>query len=327
MRTTTRKAHQKLIDITRMEDAAMTAGRSAEALFGYLSRLDAMRDADLSREALAERAAEAELHMRVVLSCGMDALNELQDLGLIEHSLRTTAKDPVAFNEVSLTEALAKIAEAFRLRIPSERWNWLEVAGRLVEGVEVRVEKDPAGLRGTITHSGESTVVRFDPEAPATRVSTSTFFSNGPDQIYVPTSAIFSSIDKARGPVAAYDAAVGGMAFTREWVYRHARNAAELGPPARSGGGPVAVVILIVVAVVATLAAIAAAILGFACEVGAADWTCRWSVHLSTLAGFLAAAPVIVVIAAASGGGSGQGSQRQVSSTGQPPMSYGTNPQ
>ena len=39
---------------------------------------------------------------------GMDALNELQDLGLLEDSLRMTAQDPAAFNKVTLTEAVAK---------------------------------------------------------------------------------------------------------------------------------------------------------------------------------------------------------------------------
>ena len=43
---------QNLIDGTRMQEVAIAAGRSAEALFGYLSRLDALREADLDREAL-----------------------------------------------------------------------------------------------------------------------------------------------------------------------------------------------------------------------------------------------------------------------------------
>ena len=141
MLTSTRATHPDLVDITRMENAAITASRAAESLFGYLSRLDALRDAesDLGREALAERAAAAELQTRVVLSAGMDALNELHDLGLLQQAVRTSAQDPVAFNEVTLTEAVGQIAEAFRERMPEQRWDWLTTANRLVEGVAVRV--------------------------------------------------------------------------------------------------------------------------------------------------------------------------------------------
>lgn len=311
MLTSTRGAHPELVDITRMENAAISAGRAAEALLGYLSRLDALRAAgpDLGREALAERAAEAELHMRVVLSAGMDALNELHDLGLLDHALRPTDKDLDAFNEVKLTEAVGQIAEAFRERMPAQRWDWLETASRLVEGVEVRVEADGEGMRGTVTHSGRSTVVRLAPGTPAARVDTRAFFSAGLDRVYVPTSAIFASTDESPAPVTAYDAAVGAMAFTREWVYRHARDAAELGPPVRTGGA-VAVVLVIVLIVLATVATIAAAILHFAC-VGGSDKACRWAAY------FGLAAEVLNGSAHAVDANTGQ----------QRVLSYGTNPQ
>lgn len=290
MPTTARGAHYELVDSTRMEDAAVTASRSAEALFGYLSRLDALRgtEPNLGQEALAERAAEAELHMRVVLSAGMDAFNELQDLGLLEDALRTTATDPVAFNEMKLTEAVAQLAETFRERIPGQRWDWLVTASRLVEGVEVRVETDGAGLRATVNLNGQPTVVRLDPSAPSARVSTAAFFSAGPDRVYVPASAIFASTDEPPAPTSAYDAAVGGMALTREWVYRHARNAAELGPPARTGGGPVLAVIIIVVEVVGAIVAVAAAIVAIGCGLGIRG-ACKLAQFLGTLAGILTA--------------------------------------
>jgi hypothetical protein len=302
----TREARVKLIDIARMETAAVTMGQSAEALVGYLSRLDALRDAGLGPEALAERAAEAELHTRVVLSTGMDALNELHDLGLFNDV--PSKKDIDAFNATTLTEAMGQLAEMFRERMPTQRWDWMETVGRLVAGVEMRVETDERILRGTISHSGQSTVVRFDPAAmPEKRVSTRAFFSAGPERVYVPTSAIFSSRNNAAALVAPYDAVVGGFALVREWVYRHARNAAELGPPARTGGGPVLGVIAIVIFILAAAAAVAAAILSISCEQG--------SVKACALAAYWGLTAKIL-----STGSDAVAKQQQT-------LTYGTNPQ
>src|SRR6185436_5434903 len=170
MPTNTLTERQGLMDASRMEEAAITAGRSGEALFGYLSRLDALRDANLDRQALAERAAHAELHMRVLLSAGMDALNELNDVGLMV--LDPTDEEIDAFNNTHITKALARMAEFMRERIPSQRWDWLESASQFVEGVELRIERREGMLRSTMTHSGQSTIVDFDPKASHTRVST-----------------------------------------------------------------------------------------------------------------------------------------------------------
>jgi hypothetical protein len=260
-----------------MEAAAVTAGRSAEALFGYLSRLDALRDGGVGQEALAERAAEAELHSRVVLSAGLDALNELHDLGLLDHAPTDTAIQ--AFNETKFVDAVRDMAEVLRERMPTERWDWLDAASELVEDVELRVERRDGCLRATVAHSGQSTVVRLDPKATATRVSNDAFFAAGPDRVYVPTSAIFSSSTEPSAPVAGYDAAIGGMAFAREWIYRHARNAAELGPPARSGGGPALVVIVYVLVIVAAVVTAVAAVVEIVCLSGN-DKACRLAAFL-----------------------------------------------
>ncbi len=304
----TREARVKLVDVARMETAAIAMGQSAEALTGYLSRLDALRDAGLAPEALAERAAEAERHTRVMLSTGLDALNELHDLGLFSDV--PSRKDIDAFNQITLTDALGQLAERFRERMPTQRWDWLETAGRLVAGVELHVEADKRILRGKITHSGHSTVVRFDPAAvPSRRVSASAFFSTGPDRVYVPTSSVFAPRVETAALVAPYDAAVRGMAFVREWVYRHARNAAELGPPVRTGGGPVLVVIAVVLLVVAAVAAVAAAILEISCVQG--------SVKACFLAAYFGLAAKILSKSSEAVGSTGQ--QQQT-------LTYGSNP-
>lgn len=309
MATGPRLARQKLIDVTRMEDTAVTMSRSAEMLFGYLSRLDALRDADLSREALAERAAEAELHTRVVLSAGMDALNELHDLGLLNDA--PTDRDLEAVNKMKLTEAMDEVADVFRERMPAQRWDWLTTSSRLLEDVEVRVEPEDGRLRGIVTHGGQSAVVLFDPEAPATRVSTEAFFSAGTDRVYAPTSMMFASTDDAPGDVVApYDATVGAMAWAREWMYRHARNAAELGPPARTGGGGVLAVISLIIIIALAVISVSVAILAIACAAGS-DGACRLAAYLGLVAAALTA---------------GKG-KLDAYRTQQQQLSYGTNPQ
>lgn len=284
MPTNTVTECQGLMDASRMEEAAITAGRSGEALFGYLSRLDALRDANLDRQALADRAAHAELHVRLLLSAGMDALNELNDVGLLV--LDPTDEEIDAFNNTHITRGLARMAEFLRERIPNQRWDWLESAGHLVEGVELSIERREGMLRSTLTHSGQSTIVDFDPKASHTRVSTEAFFSSGPDRFYIPTSAIFAGAENVSGPVSSYDAAVGAMAFAREWVYRHARNAAELGPPDRTGGGPVIAGIAIALAILAAAAAIVAAVAGIICAAGS-DGACRLAAYVSILGAVL----------------------------------------
>lgn len=300
-------AHRSLIDGTRMDDAAVTVARSADALLGYLSRLDALREAQLHPDALADRAALAELHMRVLLSAGLDALNELNDLGVLDEppdddTLQT-------FNNTAAADTVTHVLQTLRERAPDQRWLGLETARQLVEGVELRVERDDRGLRAEITHSGQTTIVRLDPEARASRVSTKAFFSDGADRIYVSTSAVFAPETDEASPVAGYDALIGGMAFAREWVYRHACNAAELGPPAGTGGGPVVAVIAVVLAVIAAAATVAAAILAIACAAGS-DGACRLAAYLGL------AASVLGGTAKALDAKSGQ----------QRVLSYGTNP-
>jgi len=272
------------MDANRMEEAAITVAQSGEALFGYLSRLDALRDANIDRRALADRAAHAELHLRMLLSAGMDALNELNDVGLL--ALDPTDEEIDTFNNTRITQALTRMTEFLREQVPTQRWEWLESANHFFEGVELSIERREGMLRSTITHSGQSTIVDFDPRASYTRVSTEDFFSSGPDRIYVPTSAIFAAAENVSGPISSYDAAVGAMAFAREWVYRHARNAAELGSPERTGGGPVIAVIAIALAILAAAAAIVAAVAGIICAAGS-DGACRLAAYLSILGAVL----------------------------------------
>src|SRR5579864_494410 len=83
--TNHRVPHAELEDLPLIEDAARRLGQSGQALFEYFSRLDALRDVadEIGQAALADRAARAEMHTRVLLSAGLDALNEMHGLGLV----------------------------------------------------------------------------------------------------------------------------------------------------------------------------------------------------------------------------------------------------
>ena len=96
----------------------------------------------------------------MVLSAGLDALNELNDLGLLSNE--PTDQELQEFNGTTLRDELVQIAETFRKYVPGQRWDWLETAGQLFEGVEASIERHEGIWRSTMTHSGQSSVVHFD---------------------------------------------------------------------------------------------------------------------------------------------------------------------
>lgn len=254
-----RKVHHNLINVSRMENAARNFCQSGEALFRYYMQLENLNDANLSREVLTERAREAEQHARVVLSAGIDAVNELQDLGFLD--ARLTDKQIEDLNRRKLTDAIDDLVGAMRKRLPQERWDWLLEARQLFKDTELRFEPHEEGLRATVMNGNRrGRVTYLNRKPPALRVSTADFFSNGPERIYVPSSALFSRIDQAAEGVPAYDSLITGFAFAREWIYRHVRYVSELGVPARAGGGPFAVVAAWILFIAAIGTAIAAAI-------------------------------------------------------------------
>jgi hypothetical protein len=100
----------------------------------------------------------------------------------------------------------------------------------------------------------------LDPNASVTRVSNQAFFSDGPDRVYVPTSAVLWNSESVPEPIAPYDAIISGGAFAREWMHRHVRYVTEMGSPSRAGGGPALAVIAVVLMVAAFVATVVAAI-------------------------------------------------------------------
>ncbi|MFS8087122.1 MAG: hypothetical protein ACMG6H_15925 [Acidobacteriota bacterium] len=281
-----KKARPELMNVNRIEDAAMTLCRSGEVLFRYYLQLDALQGAELSHDVLTERAREAELHARMLLGAGIDAVNELNDLGLLNAA--PTDEQINFFNKTKLTDAVNEAIEMLRQRLPNERWEWLKEASRLVEGVDMRIERSKEGTRATVTRDGRSKLVHFDPAAPVTRVSTRAFFSDGLERIYVPTSSLSRKTNGESEPMAAYDALIGGFAFAREWMYRHSRYVAELGPPARTGGGPAWAVIAVVLIYAALTAAVLATIFGILCLTeGTQSKSCVFASFFGSAAGAL----------------------------------------
>jgi hypothetical protein len=280
-----RKARPELISVRRMEEAARVMCRSGEALFGYYKQLDALNDANLSREALVERARDAERQARLMLSAGLDALNELHDVGL----LNTMFSDEHLnnFNQRNLTEATRELVGLLNQRLPNERWDWLLEGSELVKDVKMRVEREGNYLRSTVIAPRERTRTLFlDPSASGTRVSTEAFFSDGLDRVYMPTSGVLWNSQDLSEPVAPYDAMIGGWAFAREWMYRHVRYVTELGPPSRGGGGPALAVLAVVLFCVGVAAAVAAVITAIICMAeGFESKACALSGFFTTAAG------------------------------------------
>jgi hypothetical protein len=294
------------------EDAARRCGRSGQALFDYFSRLEGLREhADgLGRDALAERAARAETHTRILLGAGLDALNELHDCGLVQHAICAAITDPDQVNGVTVEEAVRRAAKVLAARIPEQNWDWLMDASRLLSGVKVRAKPAGDNLRMTLTQGRDSTAVLLSPTR-GSRVDLRTFFSDGAARVFASSTAILSRPKANRPALVAYDGAVTGLTFAREWVYRHARNASEVGDPATTGAGVAALVIVIIVAGV--LVETAALIQYIICEKDNDPDACKWAKILGTL-GFALLSPE-----AADGSRSNTGTD--------PYFQYGSNPQ
>jgi hypothetical protein len=310
-----RAAHAELADLPLLDDATVRLGNAGYALYEYFTRLDALREAaeDIGRTALTERAARAELHMRLVLSAGLDAINELQDLGLIRESLRAAIKKPETINEMTLQEAVRHASLVLKRRYPSHQWDWLDAGSELLSQVGVRVKPAEDGLRAVITRNGHPTTVWLN-AADGLRTDIRAFFSDGPERVFATASMLATPPAEPTAPIeasSAYDSAVIGLALAREWVYRHARNTAEGGAPARSGAGPAAVVLVLLV--VAVFVEIVAAIEFAVCKLDNDPDACKWSAILSTLG--------LILLA----GGKEAGGVKRSDGGNDPSLQFGTN--
>jgi hypothetical protein len=117
-----RAANAELADLPFVDDAARRLGASAQALFEYFARLNALRAAanDIGHAALAERAVRAELHTRIALSSGLDALNELHDLGLLQQAMQTAIKTPADITRTTLPDAARRAMAVLGQRYPDQ---------------------------------------------------------------------------------------------------------------------------------------------------------------------------------------------------------------
>ena len=305
--------HAELADVPLLDDAARRFGGSGQALYEYFSRLDALRAAtqDLGHAVLAERAARAEVHTRVCLSAGLDALNELHDLGLLQESVRNAIAHSQTLNDVTIADALTRAKVVLDLRYPEFAWNWVEGTGQLLTGlVKTRFESDGRVLRATVTQKEHPIFISLTPDK-GFRVNTSRFFSA--DGIYATNFAGPAITTEGTSARSAYDAALDGLAFARESVYRHARNAAELGAPARTGAGPA--VIAIVLVVIGALLVTVSVIEFYLCKKEHDSAACKWADILSSIGTALL------------GAGAGDGANNSGSNTGTSTLQLGTNPQ
>jgi hypothetical protein len=274
-------SHAELVDMPLINDVIRRLGSSGQALFGYFSQLDSLRaiSNDVGRTVLAERAARAELHMRILISAGLDALNELHDLGLLQRTLRAVIEKPGDVNGVTLPEAVRKAKEVLIQRYPDQPWDWMESASNLVSDVKVTFSPDGDALGATIVQGSKTTILSLKPES-GERTDTAAFFSSGTDRIYTATSVFFVPDPNTEPTVSrsAYDSSIDGLAFAREWVYRHARNAAEGNSPVRTGAGPavLAVVLLVVGIFLVTVGVVTT----YVCEHDKEKWACTWAAIL-----------------------------------------------
>ncbi|WP_445503810.1 hypothetical protein [Microvirga sp. G4-2] len=307
-----RATHAELADVALLDDAALRLGRSGKAAFEYFLHLDALRAVaeDLGHAALAERAARAELHTRVTLSAGVDALNELQDLGMLQDAVRAALKKPKIVNGTELPELVRRAASILSDRYPGQDWRWLTNATDQLADIRVHIKPIGERLDVTVTQGEQVTTMSIRPE-DGLRVDVSAFFSEGSSQFIVGANPFFAPTAEEPDALSAYDTAIGGLAFAREWVYQHARNAAESGAPARAGGiAP----LIIVVIVVAVMALVVGGIQYIICKVDNDESACTLSYILGLIGNILLG---IAGGGEAKDGGTGSSGSK---------LSFGTNP-
>jgi hypothetical protein len=279
-----------LADVSRIRETAMTVCQSGEALFRYYQRLDRLEAGELNREAFAERALEAELQTRLLLSAGMDALNEMNDLGLL--NVVPTDDEIKSYNATNLSKAARELVDVLRMQMPQGHWDWLEEASAAFSDVEIGFERNEEGLRGAVKMKGRKRPFHVVYGATPQRVSTRQFFSGGEDRVYVPTSSLFASRTNGElEPIPVYDSMLNGFAFAREWMHRHARYAAEVGPPERTGGGPIAAAIAVACIIAGAIAAAISVVCLILCAAGS-EGACKLMGFMSAAASALTAGAV-----------------------------------
>jgi len=235
----------------------------------FLARVDSEIESDgrccAPREALADRAYEAETAMRVLTRHGLDAMNELRDTGRLGRDANAWLKSHDDHKELDLAEALKACQEDARQVSDGIDLSFLEA------GPAVLAERGLAAVvrRGRIELSGRSVdgglrkvTIQFEPShGSIARISTSHFFASDRGAarwataipVYSPETCHHRELvlGKAKAPfVDAYAGVLSGMAAANQIMYRHARNIEEFGRGGLRGQDPVTAIVGAIICVI-----------------------------------------------------------------------------
>jgi len=201
----------------------------------------------------AERARRAELDCRAVLAAALAVLNELRDTGQGERAFRELWRNTEKVDGLDLASTVRQAASMMRDQSPQFPIDLLDVLPSYLSELPTIVGVTPAanGLDVETTQGDVANrySVQLVPASP--RVSLLDFFGTGPNRMYAPTN-----VAATRPSMDWYGASLGAMTFSREWAYRNARIAAELGPPVVRAGGVAAIAIALIIASLAGTAII-----------------------------------------------------------------------
>ncbi len=200
-------------------------------------------------ELYAERARRAELDYRAMLGATLALLNELRDTGQGEVLLRQALKKHKRFAAEDFSSNLQEASKLIKSNFPGLPSEALDLAASEVATSE--------RFNLTVTHSNDRFSVKLASGKSATnheflfspgpRRSLEDFFSTGPQRVFS-TSGLSKPLRGSAGDW--YTTCLSFLAYSREWAYRNARNANELGPPHVRAGALVIIVVAIIAAVI-----------------------------------------------------------------------------
>ena len=210
---------------------------------------------------VAERAFEAECHFRLLLSLGIESLNEVRYSGMLEASIRKAvelfpSKQGLSdFNEMQ-KEAFDKI----KRYCPDADISMLDKGVKLLMPQLIDIKSDGKALHiKKSSGEGQYTLILEPKPRPGHigRVDVDEFFGSGPAQTSIMSTFATMAEDtchhkqwemraeRVAGVVDVYGSAIATLAWARESFYRHARRTDEVGLGAFEGRDGVVIAIIV----------------------------------------------------------------------------------
>lgn len=268
-----------------------TFGESASHFLSYrklwhaVARMPKKEKCQRLGRVLADRAYEAEKNARILISIGIDSLNQLADTGVLYQGIREASRD-VASNRDRVQGALKKLRRVLKASVETLDTGFIVEVEKLLQHRRVVIQHHDESLEvSVLTRDGESRQFAIVSKPPNSgrlgRVNGQEFFNGskngsitsqapiiGLDDCHHKDQRVRNRLSRHLDP---YNSLIGNLALAKEMMYNHARRVDELGITAfqgNTGDDQCNALIVALVCVVALVIAAAVGILGRNVSVG-----------------------------------------------------------